>query len=578
MARNVPREIELEAGVDGKVVLSQLDGVVRLAEDLGTPSISSEARTAAERIAEGRFYVACIGQFKRGKSTLLNALVGRPILPTGVTPVTSVVTVLRYGKAERLRVRFAADGWRDASPNTLSDYVSEQGNPENRKGVSGVEVFVPSPLLASGMCLVDTPGIGSVFEGNSRATHEFVPHVDAALVVLGADPPISAEELALVADVARRVPDLVFVLNKADRLSEEEREEAARFMERVLAERLGRPIPPLLEVSARERLAEEGPGRQWAALERALERLSRDAGAGLLRASVQREVGRLVGRLLSEIEERREALLRPFEESERRIAALAAGVAEAERSMADLGYLLQAEVDRLSRRLEEDAERFIEETRAPARAEIAAAIRSVPAARVRRAAGEAAREVARDRVEAWLDREQPEAERLYRDAAGRFVDLANEFLARFLRADGASLASYPGALQGETGLREHSRFYFSDFFSLPPPAPLAWFRDRLLPEARVRRSSQKVAEELLDRILSSNATRLANDLSYRISDSRRKLEIEIRRRLSAALESAASALARSRTLHAAGEADVRQELAALEALRRRCLELREEAT
>jgi len=56
----------------------------------------------------------------------------------------------------------------------------------NKIGVEAVEVFVPSPLLSSGMCLVDTPGIGSVFAGNTMTTREFVPHVDAAIVVLGA--------------------------------------------------------------------------------------------------------------------------------------------------------------------------------------------------------------------------------------------------------------------------------------------------------------------------------------------------------------------------------------------------------
>ncbi|HEV8309694.1 MAG TPA: dynamin family protein, partial [Methylomirabilota bacterium] len=114
------------------------------------------------------------------------------------------------------------------------------------------------------MCLVDTPGIGSVFTGNTRVTREFVPHVDAALVVLGADPPIAGEELALVEEIARETDQLVFVLNKADRLAEAERDEARRFAEGVLGERLHRPIR-LLEVSATERLAGR-TSRDWGVL------------------------------------------------------------------------------------------------------------------------------------------------------------------------------------------------------------------------------------------------------------------------------------------------------------------------
>jgi hypothetical protein len=76
---------------------------------------------------------------------------------------------------------------------SISDYVSEEHNPENSRGVAAVEVFVPAALLACGMCLVDTPAIGSVFAGNTAVTRAFVPHIDAALIVIGADPPISVK-------------------------------------------------------------------------------------------------------------------------------------------------------------------------------------------------------------------------------------------------------------------------------------------------------------------------------------------------------------------------------------------------
>ena len=71
---------------------------------LGEGSIGADVRQLVARINEGRFFVACVGQFKRGKSTLLDALVGEPILPTGVVPVTTVPTVLRYGNQRTARV------------------------------------------------------------------------------------------------------------------------------------------------------------------------------------------------------------------------------------------------------------------------------------------------------------------------------------------------------------------------------------------------------------------------------------------------------------------------------------------
>jgi hypothetical protein len=172
--------------------------LAELADELGSQRVREEATALAQRTAEGRFYIACIGQFKRGKSTLMNALLADRVLPTGVLPITAVPTIVRHGPSRSARVRFQGGTWVDVPPEDLTQYVSEDQNPENKKNVAGVEVFSPSPLLYQGMCFVDTPGLGSVFAGNTAATQAFVPHIDAAIVVVDADPPISGEELALV--------------------------------------------------------------------------------------------------------------------------------------------------------------------------------------------------------------------------------------------------------------------------------------------------------------------------------------------------------------------------------------------
>jgi GTP-binding protein EngB required for normal cell division len=226
-----------EAPVDE---LARLEGVARA---LSAEHIAAEARSLAERVAAGRFYVACIGQFKRGKSTLLNALVGESVLPTGVVPVTAVPTVIRYGEQGSAVVRSRA-GTFDVPLADVAEFVAEENNPGNAKGVEAVEIRLPSAILRGGLCLVDTPGLGSVFEVATEATHAFVPHIDAALVVVGADPPISADEQALVETVAAHVRDIVVVHTKSDRVSAEERAAAIAFTRRVLAESRGAPARP----------------------------------------------------------------------------------------------------------------------------------------------------------------------------------------------------------------------------------------------------------------------------------------------------------------------------------------------
>jgi len=550
---------------------ASLRDLARLASEAGAPGIVAEAKTVSERIAEGRFYVACVGQFKRGKSSLLNALVGRAILPVGVLPVTSVPTVLRYGERLGARVRFAGGSWRDIRPDDLAAYVAEERNSENKIGVQAVEVFVPSPLLSSGMCLVDTPGIGSVFAGNTMTTREFVPHVDAAIVVLGADPPISGEELSLVEEVSRHVENLFFVLNKADRLPADESNEAARFAERVLKERLGERAAPLLTVSATERLA-SGPTRDWEKLERSLDRLARESGAHLVRAAEERAIARLLSWLIAEVDEQRDALARPVAESERRIRNLTVSVAEAERSMADLGYLLMAEVDRLSKRFTGDCEVFLSSAREPAErelvAEIEATVEKAPGRSLRAQARDAAAGIARRRLDAWLATEQPAAEALYRGAAERFLALGNEFLRRFVVHAELGPETFPKELVPEPGFRTKSRLFYTELLAVAQPSLLSWVLDRVRTRGALRRAASRDAAAYLERLLSSNSARIQNDLIERVRESRRRLEAEILSRLSEAVQSAVSALASAKARQIEGKASVAAEIERLDGLRR----------
>ena len=551
---------------------SPLHRLAVLASEAGAIEIASEAMALVGRLVEGRFYVACIGQFKRGKSTLLNALAGVAVLPTGVAPVTSVITVIRHGSRLAARVRIRGAEWMNVEPASLASYVSESENPENAKAVEAVEVFVPNPLLTCGMCLVDTPGIGSTFTGNTEVTRAFVPHIDAALVVLGADPPISGEELTLIAEVASRVDELVFVMNKADRLPEDERHEARVFMERVLADRLGRRPSPLLEVSAKERMEGAAYQRDWPTLTATLEKLARDAGSNILREAEDRGLALFVERLLRDLDEQRSALVRPTEESERRISRLKATASEAERAMRELRYLLDAEQDRLMERLTARCDAFVTRAVPGARAELATALQGTADVRrrdLRRRAFDFAQDIYRRWLERWRGEEQPAAERLYRDVARRFLELANGFLDRI-----ANDAGSPPRLANETGFRTRSRLHYTEMLHLTSRDPLGW----LVARFRSRRAEQQALQHevagYLERLITTNASRLIYDLRERIVESRRQLEAQIRASLREAYASAERALEQAREHHASGAMAVRRRLDRVDELRRRCEALR----
>src|ERR1700693_3449589 len=128
---------------------------------------ASEASLLAARVEQGLFYVACLGQFKRGKSTLLNALVGESILPVGVVPVTSVVTILRHGDRPTAMVRFSDGHSEPIALDTIAMFIDERQNPGNRRHAILVDVALPSPILRDGLCLVETPGLGLVPAGKA---------------------------------------------------------------------------------------------------------------------------------------------------------------------------------------------------------------------------------------------------------------------------------------------------------------------------------------------------------------------------------------------------------------------------
>jgi len=542
-----------ETSADGA---SRLLLLADLAQELAAEPVAEEARELAARVAEGRFYVACVGQFKRGKSTLLNALVGYEVVPTGFIPVTAVPTVIRFGAALRARIRMHDGSWRDIAMSDLKDYVTEELNPENKKGVDGAEVFVPSSLLSSGMCFVDTPGLGSVFTVNTATTQAFIPHIDAALVVVGADPPIAGEELALVEAVGKQVQDLILVINKADRTSDPERAAAAKFTRDILEKRLHRPMGEVFEVSATERMENRGPLRDWGKLLASLHHLVDDSGRTLVRAACDRGLQRLSEQLLAIISEDRDALLRPVEESERRIGLMKETISEAERSMHELNFLFMAEQHRISDLFGDRHRHFFHAAWIESEAEFAQELLPAPLGfgpRYRRRVMRLAQEIARRKVMPWLKPEHEEGERQYRAVALRFVEMGNSFLRKLADAGLSELTRMPHALDPEKGFRVRSRFTFEEFIgTAQPPSPLRWLADAFLPLVGARKVITNEAREFLLHLLETNSSRVQNDVLNRIQESRDRLEAEIRKLLHEISRIAEQALDRARKVKEEG--------------------------
>jgi hypothetical protein len=542
---------------------ASLARLAAIGAELGSEHVARDAQEMAHRVAEGRFFLATIGQFKRGKSTLLNALLGDTLLPTGVAPVTSAITIVRYGSELSADVAFKDGRRARIGVSDVHTFVTEEDNPENRRGVSAVEIFSPAPLLATGMCLVDTPGLGSVFQGNTEETRAFVPHIDAALVVLGADPPIGGDELALVSEVAQRVEQLVFVLNKADRVSAGDMVEVRRFTTDVLARQLNRPVERLFDVSATERVA-HGPTRDWNALESRLRELTSNSEAVVDR-SARRGIERISARLLRDLREQQEALTRPLEQSERRIGDLRRSIRQAERLLLDLAALFRDEEQRIiSGFFDTMHQTFISSSTPSLRDDLAQAVLELGSTHrggaLREAAYHTAREIVTRRIGQWLAEIEPRAELSYRWAAERFIKLANEYLDSLRSSGDSSFEHLPGILDPDAGFRTPRHFVFTDLMHLTSVGPLDWTLDRIRSHSAAVRAISNDAIGYAQRLLVSNSSRVIFDLRERLSESRQSMESELRSMLTEVYTSARRALTHARELRKSGQLAVAREL------------------
>jgi len=194
--------------------------------------------------------VAVSGQFKSGKSSLLNAIIGKPLLPVGAVPVTTVVTRVKGGDASANVTR--TDGTvLTIDPARIPDYVSEARNPENREQVALVDIVTPELEDLPGLRLVDTPGLGSVLSHNTQATLDWLPSVAVALVVVSAERPMSEEDRTLLLELTGFAPRIVVVLSKIDLLAPEQRDEVEEFLDGRLRSALGHAVP-ILPFSTRQ--------------------------------------------------------------------------------------------------------------------------------------------------------------------------------------------------------------------------------------------------------------------------------------------------------------------------------------
>lgn len=258
--------------------------------------------------------ISVIGQFKRGKSTLSNCILGKNYMPVGIVPITSAVTKVVYGR-QSAEVCFENGEVRPVEIDDLSAYISEQENAQNKLGVKEVVIHSESDFLKNGITYVDTPGVGSFHKNNTEVAYDYMKESDAVIFLLSVDSPINQIEIDFLQSTKEYAGKFYFAVNKIDTVSAGDLEAYTGYCAGLLSEIMETSAIKLMPVSAK---TGEGVEALKSAILRDLSASIRE----IMQESTRKKLIDIIGSALKELQFYRSAMSMPYEELDKNFAEL----------------------------------------------------------------------------------------------------------------------------------------------------------------------------------------------------------------------------------------------------------------
>ncbi len=309
-------------------VLASLREVAELADGTGASSLADRLESdRIPRLEQERFHLVVLGEFNHGKTTFVNALLGAPVLPTGVTPTTAVIHHVVHGAAPHARA-FGDKDEHDVPVEEVADYVV--GGKAAEEDVRYLQIDYPAAILEGGVVLVDTPGVNDLNSARAEITYSYLPRADAILFLLDAGQILKESERAFIANklLAQSRDKVMFIINKIDLLDDEEREEALAYARTHLAKLVDEP--KVFALSAEQALGGEADASGLTHLVAELRRfLTEERGRVLLDNALDAGL-RAASTLEQSIKVQKRALEMDQTELDRRLASLEADLSGSE--------------------------------------------------------------------------------------------------------------------------------------------------------------------------------------------------------------------------------------------------------
>ena len=187
----------------------------------------AEIKKTLDEIVQSPTTILVCGEFKRGKSTFVNALIGRKVCPTDTDICTSTVTCIKYGekvKATRLYGDFSNLKTQEIDFDDIERYTV--GSAEEIDNTVCIELELPLPELQKGLTIIDTPGVGGLDPRHAALTNFFLPRADITLFMADVNEPLTTTELDYFKEkVLKYARYSAVIVNKADLKEEKQVEE-----------------------------------------------------------------------------------------------------------------------------------------------------------------------------------------------------------------------------------------------------------------------------------------------------------------------------------------------------------------
>lgn len=556
----------------------EIEACLRAAADL--PGIdTTTCHWLSQKLCEEVFNLVAAGQFKRGKSTVINALLGEPLVPAGVVPLTSVITIIQSGRAPTAYAALRYGQKRPIELAELGEYVTERGNPGNMKSVERVVIEHPSPWLADGVRLVDTPGIASVYEHNTDETRKYLPQADAVLFIASVDQPVSRAELDFLRDIRRFAGKIFCLLNKTDYLRLNELEESLAFCAHAIREALGTDDVPVFPVSARLALegkiandAESVSRSGFPAFERALRTFMAQEKTDAWLRSLGRGLERLLIQARFALDLESKALTEPLDHIEANLALFRKEKERTERARADYCILLEADARAL---LKQDIEPKLEEFKRHQKAEIRALIgcwvresRGLPSRKLQAALEERKIAAIRAAYDNWLAQEDIEVSRAFQRLCARFWASLQQSVDELMRRSSELFAVDFDRADTEPRWTAESGFYYKFWYEPTSLKILSTSAVLMLPRLIAARLIAKRATATAVELIEVQAGRIRYDLEERLKKSVRDAQRQMLRQIDATVSGIETAIEGGVSLRVRSAGQVAVRSAQLESARR----------